>query len=239
MMRPVDEPSQILPFDSINRASVPLSSSLLILVPTQKERSLLEDYLPDDVASPQLCGFGPIAAAAETSRLLAEWRPTRLCLIGIAGSYDPTLTPVGSAHYFRHLGCWGVGAGEGTATIGAKEMGIPQWQDASQSIYDRITLAGDTSQSEARRHKLLLTCCRAATSQEEVKQRRQAFPDAVAEDMEAFGVALAALRQSVPMTVIRGISNLAGDRNHKNWSIAAALQAAARLLVDQVLNESA
>ena len=49
--------------------------------------------------------------------------------------------------------------------------------------------------------------------------------------MEAFGVAMACQMQNVDIEVIRGFSNLAGDRNKANWQIDRALTAAVELLV--------
>jgi futalosine hydrolase len=56
----------------------------------------------------------------------------------------------------------------------------------------------------------------------------------VAEDMESFSVALACLACKVPLTIVRGISNQAGDRNKSRWVVAPALKAAADLAVRHV-----
>ncbi len=45
------------------------------------------------------------------------------------------------------------------------------------------------------------------------------FPDAMAEDMEGFGVALACRFAEVPLSIVRGFSNWVGDRNHSNWKV--------------------
>jgi futalosine hydrolase len=59
----------------------------------------------------------------------------------------------------------------------------------------------------------------------------------MAEDMEGFGVALACRLLGVPLAIVRGISNEAGDREHARWQVPAALAAAADLAV-RVLEES-
>jgi len=48
--------------------------------------------------------------------------------------------------------------------------------------------------------------------------------------MEAYSVAVAARLHGVPLTVVRGISNLAGDRDHSRWRMTEALQAARAVL---------
>ena len=54
--------------------------------------------------------------------------------------------------------------------------------------------------------------------------------------MEGFAVALACALARVPCAIVRGISNVAGDREAGRWRIPAAL-AAARALALQALVE--
>jgi futalosine hydrolase len=51
------------------------------------------------------------------------------------------------------------------------------------------------------------------------------FPDAVAEAMEGYGVAVAAARAGVPFAELRTISNPVGPRDRAAWNITAALSA--------------
>ena len=83
-----------------------------------------------------------------------------------------------------------------------------------------------------RTRELLLTVCSAAQTEAETFQRLGHFPEAVAEDMEGFGVALACRLQGLPLTIVRGVSNRAGDRRVSQWAITPALVAAAELLHD-------
>ena len=52
--------------------------------------------------------------------------------------------------------------------------------------------------------------------------------------MEGFAVAAACEMHSVPWFIVRGISNLAGDRDKDNWQFDRALQKAAER-VDRIL----
>ena len=58
--------------------------------------------------------------------------------------------------------------------------------------------------------------------------RRARFRDALAEDMEGFAVAFACALAGVPVSIVRGISNVVGDRDPAHWRIPAALAARAR-----------
>ncbi len=206
---------------------------LLMLVPTELERHGLAGRIPALVCSDgrikmECCGFGPIAAAAKTAQLLMTVHPDQVLLVGIAGSLDDRIA-VGTAHQFGSVACHGVGAGTGTAFVPAAALGWQQWAGggaAGNAIGDTITLraAGDAGSG------LLLTVCAAAGDTADVVTRKSCFPAAVAEDMEGFGVAMACQMQGIPCTIIRGISNLAGDRERTHWQIDPALRAAAALV---------
>jgi futalosine hydrolase len=199
----------------------------MILIPTRFEQEILTPLLKDAGLANipvELCGFGPIAAAARTSQIVAQCRPAALTLIGIAGSYSDTY-PIGSAAVFQSVACYGIGVGTGSEFRTAAQLGWPQWAESDPQLADRIPL----SPSLAADHSQLLTVCAAAASANDVAMRRAAFPDAVAEDMEGFGVAMACALADVPLCIVRGISNVASDRDKSHWKISDALRAAADL----------
>jgi futalosine hydrolase len=205
----------------------------LILVPTDFERQkLLAAYqrLPNSAEPPtiELCGFGPIAAAATTTRLLLTLQPSRLLLLGIAGVYSKFASqhPIGTALRFCTVHCDGIGAGSGDDFKSAATLGWHQWprEQSAPPIGDSISFdpVGPTTAE-------LLTVCSAAGNPEDASRRSAAFPAAVAEDMEAYSVAAACQISGVPCDIVRGISNVAGDRDKANWDIDAAVEAVVSL----------
>jgi futalosine hydrolase len=217
----------------------------LILIPTAVERAVVESRLIAVVADTsfriELCGFGPIAAAARTAELIARKRPRRVILVGIAGTYDERI-PVGTACGFENVSCFGIGAGSGETHESAAEMGWAQWSGVPSTklaepieISDSILLSGS---SKVSRKGTLVTCCSASGNARDVTQRLAKYPESTAEDMEGFAVAMACKLASIPCEIVRGISNIAGDRDITNWKIKAALDAAttivAQLLATQV-----
>jgi futalosine hydrolase len=204
----------------------------LILVPTDLERRGLASHLSPALAascSMELCGFGPVAAAARAADILARHTPDRVMLIGIAGRLTERLA-IGEAYHFEAVACYGVGAGSGEGFLSAGGMGWPQWpgdpSDPVAAIGDMIPLSPSSTSPTA---GLLLTACAASASDADVTARQKLFPTAVAEDMEGFGVAMACRLAGVPLDIIRGISNTAGDRDPSRWQISPALAAAAKL----------
>ena len=212
-----------------------MNTSQLLLVPTQMERKLLLDSLSDldrerVVPSLAVCGFGLVAAAARTSFLLAELKPQNVVLLGIAGRLSEGLE-IGSAYSFGSVVCHGIGAGSGADYQSAEQLGWPQWAglqtdhvDSVGSIGDRLKLQDSTSQLN------LLSCTAASGNKEEVKHKLNSVPNAVAEDMEGYAVAMACAFSNSKLRIIRGISNDAGDREHSRWQIAAAMASVAELV---------
>jgi len=213
---------------------VPIGSPTLLLIPTELERRRFLDHggLAPGSALVELCGFGPVAAAARTAQLLARLRPARVLLVGIAGAYDPEATPVGEAFEFAEVALEGVGVGSGAALVPPPELGFPQWPGAvadeqTSPIEMRLPLAAG-----AEALPLLLTTCGASADDAEARLRRERFPAAAAEDMEGFAVATACALARVPLCIVRGLSNRVGDRDPAHWRIPAALAAARRLAAE-------
>ncbi|WP_442509165.1 futalosine hydrolase [Novipirellula sp. SH528] len=204
-------------------------ASNLLLIPTAIERDKIVSQLDasaiGNLWATELCGFGQIAAAARTSLLIAKYRPKRIILVGIAGVFSGR-GDVGSAYRFRKVTCDGIGVGAGETFRSASDIGWAHFAD----IGDAIEFGGWGDMSDVAEGQLLSVCA-ASQSVSEADARAERYPDVVAEDMEAFGVAMACQMHSVPLEVVRGISNDVGDRDHSRWQIDKALQAAAELVI--------
>jgi futalosine hydrolase len=198
-----------------------IAPTTLVLVPTQREHARLVEL--GGFAAPgtrvERCGFGPVAAAARTAELLARLRPRRALLVGIGGSFEPAELPVGSARTLAAVRLEGVGVGRDGRPLAPSELGLPQWCGPPGEVHEELELAGAGS-------GLLLTVCAASADVGEADRRRADHPAARVEDMEGFGVALACHLAGVRLTVVRGISNRAGERDPRRWDIAGALAAA-------------
>ena len=215
----------------------------LILIPTEQERRILGPIMApaiDGSARMELCGFGMASAAARTAQLVAHHAPARVLLVGIAGRLDDRLS-LGAACRFSHVSCYGIGAGAGGDFRTAESMGWLQWPgdppDPAVAIGDTIACSSDADTIVSGSERLL-TVSAAAASEADVVARKRLFPDAAAEDMEGFAVALACRLERVPVDIVRGISNTAGDRDKTRWQVTGALEAAAALAVQIMGNPS-
>jgi len=214
-------------------------SKALLLIPTDVERGWAGERLSllAQHHHIEICGLGPILAAARTALLVAHYRPTRVWLVGIGGAIDAQLT-LGSAIELDQVACYGIGVGCGDTHQSMYELGWQQWSrgaqaDSQQSLGEGtlgevIKLASPSAVSP-RSARLLLTACAASADSQDVRRRRQKFPTALVEDMEGYAVATACQLAQVPLRIIRGISNYAGDRQHQHWQTQAAMRAAVEL----------
>lgn len=193
---------------------------LLVLVPTEKERSIIEPYwlsesLEQAEGRLEICGFGPVAAAANTMRLLTDVAPSKVLLIGIAGGFSEAVT-VGQAYVFQEVVMHGIGVGSGSDFRPLAAF------DPCRSL--SLSVPAKVPHREMR--QTLLTCCAASAGPDDVQWRKHQVPGISAEEMEGYAVAYACQLAKIPLTIIRGISNRVGDRDFRNWQMETALEAA-------------
>ncbi len=214
-------------------------SRLLVLVPTLREAELLLGNLGQGLGAPRLAtlagrsvrvalsGCGLAAAGATCGRWFAKLAPDAALLVGSAGTLDPEAFPIGRVMVAESVACDGIGAGDGESFAPLAEPPLP------------VALAGDGSlapialTTPTRRdlvHGALLSVAAAAGSRSQAQARRRRHPQALAEEMEGYAVALAARVARVPLTILRGASNEAGDRDHSGWRMEPALAACRRAL---------
>lgn len=206
----------------------------LLLVPTSMER----DRLIAESATIgglegwtiELCGFGVVAAATLTMRWLHVHQPDQVVLAGIAGSLDHSIE-VGTACWFSETICDGIGVSgtDSNEFRSASELGWHQIEPniLGRPIGDRLELVNPQDQQAG-----LLTVCAASADSKTATRRRDRFDtDVTAEDMEGFAVAVACQVHGVALSIVRGISNHAGDRNHEHWDIDGSLRSVASELL--------
>ena len=194
-------------------------------MPTEIERQHLASQPRFNSYGPrELCGFGPVAAAARTSSQIAIHKPDRVLLIGIAGTFNTSVLPVGGAALLPRVIMHGIGVGTDETFVPAGEMGFQHWRGEGEesAIGDELVLNTPRSSVSGS----LLTCSAASASAQDMRNRLDRYPSVVAEDMEGYAVALACRLENVPLVIVRGISNVVGDRLSKNWQIPQALIAA-------------
>lgn len=225
----------------------PPARRLLILIPTPREAELLFGVAAQGLAGPRLatvagrsvrialCGFGLAAAGAAAGQWFAKVAPDTALLIGIAGTLDVDAFPVGAVLEASGISCDGIGAGEGDRFVTLREPPLPS-SLVGDAPLSPIPLAPQLPDAA---HGELLSVAAAAGSRSHAQARRRRHPRALAEEMEGYAVALAARLAKIPLTIVRGASNEAGDRDHAGWKVAPVLQACRKELDRWVLSVTA
>ena len=188
-----------------------------------------------------ICGFGLASAGAGAGFRLSQ-STTRddldspVILAGIAGTYQPEKYPVGSVVCASSVRCFGIGAGSGDEHQSSEAMGWEQGLplEGLPPAYDFLALS--TAPNSTELTGLFLSVASASGNMAEANARVAKFPEAVGEEMEGFAVALACRNYGRPLFMIRGISNVAGERDKEHWKTNEALTAA-RVKLEEAISE--
>jgi futalosine hydrolase len=208
----------------------------LILIPTEIERRPIEASLRFDSSrwSIHTVGFGVVAAAIETANAIARQRPSRVILAGIAGLFtrhQSDSVHVGDAIWFDYIGMDGIGIGQGDQFVGAMDLGWDWFQADKEPAMIRCEIPVGTDPA------MLLTVCSGSADPADADRRAERYPAAIGEDMESFSVALSCRSAGIPISVVRGFSNLVGRRDKSEWRVDQALENVTSRL-QQVIDEN-
>ncbi|MEO3923960.1 futalosine hydrolase [Micromonosporaceae bacterium B7E4] len=202
-----------------------MGDAILVVTAVAAEAEAVRAGLVADAVTVEPVGVGPAAAAAGTARLIAlaeaAGRPYRGVLsAGIGGGF-PGRAPVGGIVVATRSVAADLGAespdgfltldelGFGTTTLPADpalldvlRSGLPQAVTGAVLTLNTVTGTTATTAALLARH-----------------------PDAVAEAMEGYGVATAAVTAGLPFAELRTISNPIGPRDRSAWRIGDAFAA--------------
>jgi futalosine hydrolase len=200
---------------------------------------VVRDDLPDtaghgDAIVVAAVGVGPAAAAARAAWLLAmALRDNPFDLVvsaGIAGGFEGR-AEVGATVLARRSVAADLGADSPEGFISLTDLGFgSSTVDADGDLLDRLraqlpeAVVGD-----------VLTVSTVTGTRERATELVKRHPDAVAEAMEGFGIALAARQAKAAFAELRTISNPVGPRDRAAWRLPealAALERAAATLTD-------
>lgn len=181
-------------------------------------------------------GVGKCATAAGLARALAEasaaGRPfDAVVQVGIGGTYAGSFLPVGGVAVATSEHDLDFGVRYRHGWRGADDLGFPLVRESAPNA---VPVDPDLSAWLSHRGRVPAvpfgTSDAVSGDLDEADARRQRF-DLAVESMEGSAAALTALSLGVPFAEVRGISNVAGQRDHATWEVRAAVQAAARVLL--------
>ncbi|WP_180989921.1 futalosine hydrolase [Streptomyces cahuitamycinicus] len=169
-------------------------------------------------------GVGPALAAARTASALTaaalRGEPYRLVVsAGIGGGFQPG-APVGSLVVADGIVAADLGAETEDGFVPVTELGFGTVRHQPPTALVRRVADATGARTGA-----VLTVSTVTGTATRAAALRERHPTALAEAMEGFGVAEAAVAQGVPVLEIRAISNPVGPRDRAAWRIPDALAA--------------
>ncbi|MGQ5263363.1 futalosine hydrolase [Micromonospora sp. ZYX-F-536] len=206
-------------------------TGLLVVTAVPAEADAIRAGLTDATVTVAPVGVGPAVAGAATARLLAlaeaAGRPYRAVVsAGVAGGFAGQAavgdTVVGTASIAADLG-----AESPDGFIPIDELGMPPALLGGGSVVPAdprlvATLRAALPRATSGPVLTVSTVTGTAASTEALRRRH---PEAVAEAMEGYGVAVAAAQAGVPFAELRTISNPIGPRDRDAWRLREALTA--------------
>jgi len=203
------------------------ASAVLVVTSVAAEREAIEAGVsPAHPAPPGIvtlaAGVGVANAAAATAAALAERRFTAVVSVGIAGGIG---VPIGGLVLGTASVAADLGADSPDGFLSLEDLGL-----GSSTVECDPDLTGRlaTRLPDAVRGTILTVSTVTGTAAR-ADWLRTRHPTAVAEAMEGFGVATAAVRAGVPFAEVRAISNAVGPRDRAAWRIGDALTALRRV----------
>ncbi|RAO54111.1 Futalosine hydrolase [Micromonospora saelicesensis] len=206
-------------------------TGLLVVTAVPAEADAVRAGLTDPTVTVTPIGVGPAVAGAATARLLAlaeaAGRPYRAVVsAGVAGGFTGRAevgdTVLGTASIAADLG-----AESPDGFIPVDELGMPSALlgagsrvPADPGLLGALRAALPTATAGP---VLTVSTVTGTTASTDVLRRRH--PEAVAEAMEGYGVAVAAAQAGVPFAELRTISNPIGPRDRDAWRLRDALAA--------------
>ncbi|MFC0004990.1 futalosine hydrolase [Micromonospora siamensis] len=214
-------------------------TGLLVVTAVPAEAEAVRAGLTDPTVTVRPVGVGPAVAGAATARLLAlaeaAGHPFRAVVsAGIGGGFAGR-APVGGTVLGTRSVAADLGAESPGGFIPIDELGMPpEWLGGGPSVEADPGLLADL------RHALpaatvgaVLTVATVTGTAASTLALADRHPDAVAEAMEGYGVAVAAAQAGLPFVELRTVSNPIGPRDRDTWRMReafAALTEAARAL---------
>ncbi len=170
-----------------------------------------------------LAGVGPISAAVNTSKILASNKYGLVVSAGIGGGFIGK-AEVGSLVVANEIivADLGVQTPEGFLSVDELGFGSSRIQ-VNEDLVNRLVKAFLAAKLSVNIGPVLTVSTATGTAESELELMAR-VPEATAEGMEGYGVALAAKEQGIPVLELRTISNAVGPRDRAAWRIKEALE---------------
>lgn len=179
-------------------------------------------------------GPGIANAAAAAAVAIDRYRIDHVFNVGVCGAYSQDARLLARVVVGVHAVFADTGMETDTAFLPLSAMDLPLANIKGAKIFNIIKLNSDHVPRQITRGDFATVAVFSGSAHvaQKISRRFKVNPgELLCEDMESAAVALLALKASIPCTVLRGISNLCGERNHSEWKLSEAAGAAQKELL--------
>jgi futalosine hydrolase len=170
-----------------------------------------------------LAGVGPIAAGIQTTKAMLEKDYDLVINMGIAGGFRGR-ADVGSIVIAEEIVSADLGAESPERFITLDELGFgASTRIKAENERVELLVKAMSSNGLAVQQGTILTLSTVTGTETTTNELLRREPNAVAEAMEGYGVAMAAKEFGKPVLEIRSISNPIGPRDRSAWRMKEAL----------------
>ncbi|WP_427925386.1 futalosine hydrolase [Streptomyces sp. cg40] len=195
------------------------SPRVLVATAVPAERDAVARALTGLIWDVVAVGVGPAAAAAATATALSRVPYDLVVSAGIGGGFQPD-APVGSLVVADEITVADLGAETPDGFLPVTELGF-----GTVTHRPPAALVRALATASGARPGTVLTVSTVTGTAARAAELRARHPRALAEAMEGFGVAEAAVAHGVPVLELRAVSNPVGPRDRAAWRIGDALAA--------------
>jgi len=180
------------------------------------------------------CGAGIANAAAAAAIGIALYKPSRIFNVGVCGVCNAGMEKIGTVVSGSRAVFADTGVDTGTDFLSMQAIDLPLAKPASsERVFNVIALHQVRSRKLGRAVFLTVSAISGNSQRADILKARFKFDqrDLLCEDMESAAVALMACKAGIPCSVVRGISNVCGDRDYGNWQLSTAAHNAQKELL--------
>jgi futalosine hydrolase len=202
------------------------ASASLICTATELEGRILRDALGED--GPRLIhtGVGVVNAAHAVTMAIVQKRPEAIIVCGIGGAYPSSGLAVGDVVCAEAEIYGDLGAQSPDGFLDMRALGFPVVAGPGTTLFNELPMQLFPAGRRVR-FVTVSTCTGTAGIARELETRTGGG----VENMEGAAIAHVAHLHGIPVGELRGISNIATDRDKSKWQIKDAAEAAQRALL--------
>ena len=179
-------------------------------------------------------GIGKVNAALMTSAIVTAFPVEAVWNVGCAGAYRESGLQLGDVLVSDSISMADEGVLTIEKTLSMEAIGIPLLERDGSKIFNRLDLSKDFDSlylqillrdgpDSFRVVRGASVTVSMASGDFQIADQRWRRYQAHTEDMESSAVAQVCARARVPVAVCRGVSNLTGDRDKRNWDFRRAI----------------